>query len=193
MRRKLLSDVLHVARAGLALLACLGATSTARADEPWLAVHLAGGQTANYPVSQVDRVRFEGDTLVVEWTSGIERWRVNAITKIEFLWDPANSSTPQSAAAVVKVMHLFQNQPNPFFPETRIAFELPRAGSVELRVYGADGRLIRTLLKEQRPAGRHTVSWDGRDDAGGTVAGGVYFYELKASEVEESRRMILLP
>jgi len=44
-----------------------------------------------------------------------------------------------------------------------------------------------------REAGRHAVHWDGRDDGGQKVAGGVYFYRLKATGVEESRRMVLLP
>jgi flagellar hook assembly protein FlgD len=90
-------------------------------------------------------------------------------------------------------VHLFQNQPSPFSPETRISFDLPQAGPVELVIYGVNGRLIRRLVKDARPAGRHTASWNGRDDAGEKVGSGIYFYQLTALGVEESRRMILLP
>ena len=95
--------------------------------------------------------------------------------------------------ALIDAIHLLQNQPNPFSPETRIRFELPQGGEVELGIYSPDGRLVRTLVTGQRAAGRHTVRWDGLDDAQRKVSGGVYFYNLAAPGIEESRRMILLP
>ena len=55
------------------------------------------------------------------------------------------------------------------------------------------GRLIRTLVNEDREAGPHTVTWNGLDDSGKRVSGGVYFYSLQAPGVNEGRRMILLP
>ena len=100
---------------------------------------------------------------------------------------------PEKAAALLKTVHLFQNQPNPFSPETRIAFELPQAGKVELGIYSPDGRLVRTLVTGEHAAGRHSIRWDGLNDAGRKVSGGVYFYSLHAPGVEQSRRMILLP
>ena len=77
--------------------------------------------------------------------------------------------------------------------ETSIAFDLPTAGPVELVIYGVNGRQIRRLVKDTREAGRHTASWDGRDDAGEKVGSGIYFYQLTAAGAAESRRMILLP
>jgi hypothetical protein len=194
MRRKQLSHARCLAWAGLVLLACLGTAPAVRAEQPSLAIRFVGGASACYPVGQVERVDFGGDLLVVvDTTGGSESWGVDTITKIEFLWDPANSASPRDVAAFLKAVHLFQNQPNPFSPETRIAFDLPQAGPVELMIYGVDGRLIRRLVKDSREAGRHTARWDGRDDAGEKVGSGIYFYQLTAPGVEESRRMILLP
>ena len=109
-----------------------------------------------------------------------------------FLDDWTGIENPEGVADVLKVLHLFQNQPNPFSPETRIAFELPQEGRTELRIYTVNGRLVRTLMKDTRPAGQYTVCWDGRDAAGESVATGVYFYTLVAPGVQESRKMILL-
>ena len=178
-----------------ALLAFLGAVPPARADIPWLSVRLVGGGTANYPVNDLHRIGFEGDTLVVVHAGGTERYGAATVVRIEFLWSPANSGVvdPRDAAALVKAAHLFQNQPNPFSPETSIAFDLPKAGPVELVIYGVNGRQIRRLVKDIREAGRHTASWDGRDDAGEKVGSGIYFYQLTAAGSAESRRMILLP
>jgi hypothetical protein len=167
--------------------------SPAQADEPMLAIRQAGGESAVCAVSEIERVVFEGDTLLVLRADGSDSYALASIARIEFLWRFSGVTNPEDAAHLLKALHLFQNQPNPFSPETRIAFDLPKAGQVELVIYGVDGRLIRWLVKDTREAGRHTASWDGRDDAGVKVGSGIYFYQLTAPGVEESRRMILLP
>jgi hypothetical protein len=59
---------------------------------------------------------------------------------------------------------LYQNYPNPFNPSTNIAFYLASAGSVSLAIYDVRGGIVRTLVDEAKPAGRHTALWDGRND-----------------------------
>jgi hypothetical protein len=178
---------------GLALLACLGAADVVRADVPMLAIRLAGGGSAIYPVSAVQYIGFENDTLVVVKPGAEDRYQAATVTRIEFLMEFSGVTDPRNAAALVKAVHLFQNQPNPFSPETRIVFELSQGGKVELGIYRPDGRLVRTLVTGERPAGRQEVRWDGLDDAGRRAAGGVYFYSLRAPGIADSRRMILLP
>ena len=87
---------------------------------------------------------------------------------------------------------LFQNTPNPFNPSTAIAFYLPERSHVRIDVYDVAGRLITTLIDEPRPAGRHSVDWNGQADAGRTAASGVYFYRLRADKFEQTKKMILL-
>jgi hypothetical protein len=187
-------QVLGRVLAGLLLLLTILLPPGARADEPRLAVRLIGGESAIYALGEIERIGFEGqETLVVVTGSGSQHYATEMIARIEFLWDFSSVEDPEEAAALIKGIHLFQNQPNPFSPQTQIAFELPHDGQVELSIYAPDGRLVRSLASGQREAGRHTVSWDGRDDAGRRASGGVYFYSLRAPGIEESRRMILLP
>jgi hypothetical protein len=193
MRGEQLSGAWRLAWVGLGLLACLGAAQAAQAVVPMLAIRFAGGGSAFYPVSDLQRIVFEGDTLVVVKAGGSDRYGAQVISRIDFLMDPAGIRDPRDAAAILKAVHLFQNQPNPFSPETRINFDLPQAGPAKLMIYSVNGRLIRRLVNDTRKAGRHTASWDGRDDAGEKVGSGIYFYQLVAPGVEESRRMILLP
>lgn len=88
---------------------------------------------------------------------------------------------------------LHQNAPNPFNPATTIAWELEEPATVDLRIYDAAGRLVRTLLAGVRRAeGPDEVRWDGRDDAGRGAAAGVYLYRLHAGEAELTRRMTLV-
>jgi hypothetical protein len=195
MRRQRWSRTWFPSWAGLVLLTSLTMAPSARADEPSVSIRLTDGQQTIYAISALERLGFEGDTLVVVHSGGTESFGAATIARIEFLWSPANSGVndPRDAAALVKAVHLFQNQPNPFSPETSIAFDLPQAGPVELVIYSVNGRRIRGLVKDTCAAGRHTASWNGRDDAGEKVGSGIYFYQLTAAGAAESRRMILLP
>jgi len=84
------------------------------------------------------------------------------------------------------------NVPNPFNPNTRIGFELPRPGRVQVDVFDTRGRLVRHLLDQSLPAGAHSVVWDGRDRSGQTSASGVYWYRVQSSGEEQSRKMVLV-
>ena len=87
---------------------------------------------------------------------------------------------------------LRSNVPNPFNPSTMIEFSLAQSGPVELVVYDALGRQVRTLVSSVQSAGVHQVRWDGRGGAGAQVSSGVYFYRLRAGEFEQTRRMMLI-
>jgi len=83
--------------------------------------------------------------------------------------------------------------PSPFNPRTEIAFEVGAPTSVSLKVYDVSGRLIRTLVRGDRfDTGRHTVTWQGRDNSGGQVAAGVYFYRFEAGGHSDVGRVALV-
>ena len=106
---------------------------------------------------------------------------------------PAASPATVTAAAPRARTALEANAPNPFNPRTTIAFRLAESGPATLTVYDARGRTVRVLVDgDAMPAGRHEVTWDGRDDEGRGVAGGVYFYALRADDVTLRRSMVLL-
>ena len=87
---------------------------------------------------------------------------------------------------------LLQNHPNPFNPQTTIAFSIKERGEVSLAVYDVAGQLVRTLANESLAAGPHTKVWDGRDNAGQPIASGVYFYKLVANNFSQTKKMVLL-
>ncbi len=83
--------------------------------------------------------------------------------------------------------------PNPTRHGTNIAFGLPSpGGAVSLRIYNASGRLVRTLVDETLPPGRHVASWDGRDESGAAVSSGVYFYRLTSPGIEQQGKTVVL-
>ena len=87
---------------------------------------------------------------------------------------------------------LAQNAPNPFNPSTTIRFVLPEAGAVRLSIYGADGRLVRSLVTSEFTAGSHEVVWDGTDNAGRACASGIYLCRLVTPAGALDRRMALV-
>ena len=87
---------------------------------------------------------------------------------------------------------LHANWPNPFNPETTIAFDLPQAGGVELQIFDVLGQSVRTLVAKSLPAGSHQVVWNGLDESGAKVSSGVYVYRLQAAQQVHLRRMLLL-
>ncbi len=87
---------------------------------------------------------------------------------------------------------LEQNYPNPFNPLTRICFSFPKAAKVEVRVLNATGQVVRSLFRGYLSPGGHQLTWDGTDDAGLPVAGGVFLYQLVSEGTRLSRKCVLL-
>lgn len=87
---------------------------------------------------------------------------------------------------------LEQNYPNPFNPTTTIRFTIPRSVKVELFVFDITGKRIKTLVSEKMNAGTHEVQWDGTNERGMRVASGIYFYQIKAGNYVDVKRMALI-
>lgn len=81
--------------------------------------------------------------------------------------------------------------PNPFQESTTIEFEISRADQVSVQIYSASGELVRTLARGHFHEGRHSVDWDGTDDAGSRVPRGVYFYQAQAGDAVHCRKVVL--
>jgi flagellar hook assembly protein FlgD len=61
-----------------------------------------------------------------------------------------------------------------------------------LTIYNILGQKVKTLFEGYQEAGFKIVNWDGKDERGKDLASGIYFYQLKAGEVTQTKRMVLL-
>lgn len=95
-------------------------------------------------------------------------------------------------AAVRLVLQLQPVRPNPFRPGGAFEFSLPEPRPVRLSVYDAAGRCVATLRSGPMAAGRHTITWDGRDASGQRVPAGVYFCRLVSGSFHQARRLVVL-
>jgi hypothetical protein len=101
-------------------------------------------------------------------------------------------SQPVTARTSSLAFELFQNDPNPFNPSTRIRFSLPARTRVDLSIYDTLGRRVVTLIHEVLDAGPNEVVWDGANASGAKVASGVYYYQLRAEKRVLTRKLLLL-
>lgn len=92
----------------------------------------------------------------------------------------ANTTTPT-------VFSLQQNFPNPFNPATQIRFDIPKAATVRLDIFNLRGEVVRTLVKERKPAGSYVVTFDASQ-----LSSGMYFYKISAGDFVAVKKMTLL-
>jgi|WetSurMetagenome_2_1015567.scaffolds.fasta_scaffold33543_2 photosystem II stability/assembly factor-like uncharacterized protein len=86
---------------------------------------------------------------------------------------------------------LSQNHPNPFNPSTKISWQTPVSDWQTLKVYDVLGNEVATLVNEYRAAGSYEVEF--KSTVGShQLANGVYFYQLKAGDYVETKKMILM-
>ncbi len=91
-----------------------------------------------------------------------------------------------------KPIILRQNYPNPFNPSTVISYQLAVSSEVTLKIYNLLGQEVRTLVSGRQNAGVHSVTWDGRNEGGESVASGIYLYRLVAGGKVLTRKMTLV-
>jgi hypothetical protein len=92
-----------------------------------------------------------------------------------------------------RTLDLAQNYPNPFNPSTTIRFSVPAPGSmVSLKVYDVTGRLVATLVDNEKISGARAVRWTAKDLRGADVASGLYFYRLITPDNTISRKLVVV-
>lgn len=142
----------------------------------------------------------------------IYNWRVAA-------YDPSGDSTPYSTlrsfyfieygnisienrlTEIPDRICLYQNDPNPFNPSTRIRFSIPSRINTDcialprnaaISIYSMTGIKIKEFLFPTNHSGNHEVVWDARDNAGQLCPNGLYIYRLQAGEYKKTLKMTLL-
>ncbi|MBU1700774.1 MAG: T9SS type A sorting domain-containing protein [Candidatus Eisenbacteria bacterium] len=82
--------------------------------------------------------------------------------------------------------------PNPFNPQTSIAFRLEQKSPVRLSIFDVSGRRVRSLVHGPVAAGNHMVVFDGTDSRGHAVSSGIYFLKLETPNIVQVKRLTLI-
>lgn len=96
-----------------------------------------------------------------------------------------NGSLPQQF-----VLH--QNYPNPFNRRTTVKYSVSELGPVEVVIYDILGKRIKTLASGRHRPGVYEVSWDGTDNNGTPVPGGMYICQMNARNFSAHKKVLLM-
>ncbi len=106
----------------------------------------------------------------------------------------------ENAPNIPESFALGQNFPNPFSQKERtgtaqptaIEYDLRESSEVSFEIFDLTGKVVRTLLEQNQPAGRYRVMWDGRTQEGRAAPAGVYFYRLHSPQFTSTKKLVLL-
>jgi hypothetical protein len=87
---------------------------------------------------------------------------------------------------------LHDNYPNPFNPNTKLKYDLPKDSFVDITIYDLLGNVVNHLVKKNQSSGSKSVQWNATNNQGEPVSAGVYFYKIQAGEFSRTKKMILL-
>jgi hypothetical protein len=123
-----------------------------------------------------------GNVYVTGYSEGYG-WRV--YTTIKYVQTPV--SVKDETTDMPCRYWLLQNYPNPFNPPTCIQYQLPKSAHVLLSIYNLLGEKIHTVVDEFQTSGRYKIEFQANN-----LASGLYFYQLRAGDFVETKRMLLL-
>jgi cytochrome c peroxidase len=79
---------------------------------------------------------------------------------------------------------------SPHDPSFAVTLAAPQR--LDAWIFDVAGRRVRTLAREERPAGVSNLVWDGRDENGAPVARGMYFVRVQTPVAAVNRKVLLL-
>ncbi|MCU0364677.1 MAG: T9SS type A sorting domain-containing protein [Ignavibacteriaceae bacterium] len=169
---------------GLATSTDNGLTWNKYASNPVLNSGPAGSWDGDYV--EVGSVMLLQDTLIHLWYDGsrdntaTNLWRIGLATSTLVVSVEEEAGQPSEFT-------LEQNYPNPFNPKTTIRYSIPTQSKVVIKVFDVLGNEIATLMDEEKSVGSYELTWNPSN-----LPSGIYFYQLKAGNYVNTKKMILL-
>jgi hypothetical protein len=132
-----------------------------------------------YPIYIIDQDEFPFVKLATGDGVPVDEWS-NSGESFDAWVTPPDTGIPEQFA-------LHAAYPNPFNPMTKLAFALPEAARVDLKIYDVSGRLVATLVNGWRDAGVHDIVFDGSG-----LASGIYIARIQAGSFSAIGKMVLI-
>ena len=103
---------------------------------------------------------------------------------VKFINDP---NEVQNEQGMIYSFNLYQNYPNPFNPSTKITYSVPERSNVSLKVFDLLGSEVVELVKGEIEAGTYDINFNASN-----LPSGIYFYQLKAGDFIQTKKMVLI-
>jgi flagellar hook assembly protein FlgD len=111
-----------------------------------------------------------------------------------FITAPSTGTTPDVQPGTVRIVGGLDGYVNTAYENSVSVFFQPRrAGTVYIRVYSLNGRLVREgVVMSAMPGTVSSFSWDLRDNDGTAVSAGVYIVYVKGGGLEIKKKIVVL-
>lgn len=139
-----------------------------------------------------DHVRKSEYKTVSAFKNNKSTYASNALIILQSLNVNSSDSAQNGAADTPKTFSLDQNLPNPFYPTTRIQYEVPVQSQVSIKIYNLLGEEVTTIVDEEKTPGKYAEVWDGRNKYGNQVSTGQYFCRMVAKNFVEVKKMLFV-
>jgi hypothetical protein len=106
--------------------------------------------------------------------------------KIQYLYN-INTSIDETLLKIEHKVILHQNYPNPFNKSTTIQFSVPKMQNVNITIYNQFGELISEPVNKKFEKGTYEIIFNAAK-----LAGGIYYYHIKAGDFSQTRKMVLI-
>ena len=73
-----------------------------------------------------------------------------------------------------------------------ISYQLSASRNIKLTIYNLLGQEVRMLINSFQSAGKHSVTWNARDNANNPVCSGIYLYKMEAGDRSFQKKMIFV-
>ena len=149
-------------------------------DSKWMEIGFVQGKGTS---TEINKYRFvDSPTL-----NGVYNYRLK---QVDFNGSFEYSKEVEVSVMVIEDFALMQNYPNPFNPSTVIKYQVAEGSHTTLKVYDVLGREVTTLVNEEQTAGEYEVEFLISKDL--SLSSGFYFYQLRAGNFIQTRKMIYL-
>ncbi len=143
--------------------------------------------TSTYSYDENENLK---EIMTKKWVDGV--WENS--TKHTYFWQMLITGVEEKSHTVGNFA-LSENYPNPFNPQTRISFSVPKESYITLKVYDLLGKEVATLAQEKKQAGEYSITWNAEG-----IPSGVYYYRLVAIDPSlhsgqvfiETKKMVLM-
>lgn len=119
--------------------------------------------------------------------SSMRNWSRYYLTRYDSMEVSSQDSLEQDSLEIILNYFISNNYPNPFNPATVINYSLPRQSNVIIKIFDVLGREISTLVNEEKPEGNYKINFNAVG-----LTNGIYFYQMKAKDFIQTKKMILL-
>lgn len=100
--------------------------------------------------------------------------------------------TESDPETISRALEMEKPYPNPSTGRFMLGYQLPRAAHINISIYNVTGQLVKRLMDGTQSPGRHSIQWDGRDEAGAKAPTGIYLLRYRGADLSRTLKLVIM-